>query len=636
MDVAAKTAAPYGSWPSPISIEQAAEVGEPWFTWLPVDLSADDILWIEPRPDEEGRAVLVQGRPDGSRNELTPPGFDARTRVHEYGGGAAWRHDGAVFFSHFGDGRVYRVDGGSQPRPVTPEPGEPNALRYADGRVSEDGSTVFCVRESHHAEGVVNEIVAFPTDGSEDPRLVATGRDFYGAPRIGPEGRLAYLAWDHPLLPFLGCELWVDDDPVAGGSDEAIFQPEWGPDGALYWVSDRDGWWNLYRDGEQLTALEAEFGYPAWLLGFSSYGFLADRRIACTVIEEGIHSFAVFDPETRELERLPLPFTASMPYVCTHGNRFATLAGTPTKPAAVVVVDVETGTHETVAGSPEIELERESISVGRPLEFEGPGGRTSHAFYYAPANAAFEGPADELPPLCVFIHGGPTAQTYLSFGLGIQFLTSRGWGVVDVNYGGSTGFGRPYRELLAGEWGVIDLEDCIAAARHLAETGQVDPKRMSIAGGSAGGFTTLLALGCSDVFAAGVSAFGVTDLVTFADTTHKFESRYSDWLLGALPDALDIYRERSPVAHADRIRAAVLILQGLEDKVVPLSQAEQIVDALKRNGVPHVYLPFEGEAHGFRKRESTERFLSAWVSFHGQVFGFEPADDVERIAIAGL
>jgi dipeptidyl aminopeptidase/acylaminoacyl peptidase len=633
--VKTKTVAPYGSWHSPISIEQAAATGEPWFSWVVVDLGADDILWIEPRPSEEGRAVVVERREDGSRTELTPPGFDARTRVHEYGGGAVWRREGTVFFSNFADGRVYRVDRGGEPQPLTPEPPQPHALRYADGRTTRDGSQVICVRESHREGDVVNELVSFPVDGSAEPRVVQTGRDFYAAPRIAPDGRLAYLAWDHPLLPFLGCELWVDEERVAGGADESVFQPEWGPEGALYWVSDRDGWWNLYRDGEQLTALEAELGYPAWVFGFTMYDFLGDGRIACTVIEKGLHSFAVFDRETGELERLDLPFTASMPYLRAHGSRFATLAATPTEPPAIVAVDVTTGSHEVLARTDDFALERESISVGRPVEFMSAGGRTAYAFYYPPAHAEFEAPPGELPPMWTFIHGGPTGQTYLSFNLGIQFLTSRGWGVVDVNYGGSTGFGRAYRELLAGEWGVVDLEDCIAAARHLVAAGEVDPDRLSIAGGSAGGYTTLLALARSDVFAAGASAFGVADLVTFTETTHKFESRYSDWLLGPLPDALDVYRERSPLTHADQIRGAVLIVQGLDDEVVPRSQAEQIVEALLRNGVPHAYLPFEGEGHGFRRRESLVGLYSAWVSFFAQVFGFEPADDVEHIEIVG-
>jgi dipeptidyl aminopeptidase/acylaminoacyl peptidase len=631
-----KTVAPYGSWSSPISIERSANTGDQWFSWVVVDLDERGILWIEPRPAEEGRAVLVQQRDDGSRVELTPLGFDARSRVHEYGGGAAWRHGEAVFFSNFGDGRVYRVDGGGEPRAVTPEPPEPDALRYADGRVTPDGSTVICVRESHRGADVVNELVSFPSDGSREPSVVRTGRDFYAAPRLGPEGRLAFLAWDHPLLPFIGCELWVDGRPIAGGADESIFQPEWGPDGALYWVSDRDGWWNLYRDGQHLTGLEAELGYPAWVFGLSTYGFLAGGRIACTLIDRAMHSFALLDPETRELELLDLPFTASMPYVRAHGDRFATLAGSPTESPAIVIIDAVDGSYKTVARTSDVELERESISVGRPIAFTSTGGRTAHAFYYPPANAEFEGPAGELPPLWLLIHGGPTAQTKLAFGLSIQFLTSRGWGVVDVNYGGSTGFGRPYRELLAGEWGVVDLEDCVAAARHLAEAGEVDARRLSIAGGSAGGYTTLLALARSDVFAAGTSTFGVTDLVMFAATTHKFESRYTDWLLGPLPDALGVYRDRSPVTHADEIRAAVLIVQGLDDEVVPPSQAERIVDALERNGVPHVYLPLEGEGHGFRRRESRTRFLSAWLSFYGQVFGFEPADDVEPVEIVAL
>jgi dipeptidyl aminopeptidase/acylaminoacyl peptidase len=620
-----KTVAPYGSWRSPISIEQSAAAGDPFFGYAIVDFDDAGVLWLEQRAAEGGRSALVR-----NGVEVGMPGFNARTRVHEYGGGAVWTGGGAIFASSFDDGRVYRLEG-SAALPLTPEPSQPNALRYADGCIS--GNAVICVRESHGSE-VVNEIVSFPVGGGE-PTVVETGRDFYGSPRADADGRLAFLAWDHPLLPFIGCELWLDGARVAGGPDESIFQPQWGPDGALFWVSDRDGWWNLYRDGEQLTTLEAELGCAAFVLGLRTYAFLADRRIACTLIERGIHSFALVDPSTGELERLDLPFTASTPYVTAHGARFAVLAATPTTTAGIHVVDPESGTYETVATTWRAEIDPASISVGRAIEFES-NGRTTHAFYYPPANAAFAGPENERPPLRVLIHGGPTSQGRLSFQTAVQFLTSRGWGVVDVNYGGSTGFGRPYRELLHEQWGVVDLEDCIAAARHLAEAGEVDAARLSISGGSAGGYTTLLALALSDVFAAGTSAFGVADLVTFAQNTHKFESRYLDWLIGPLPGALDVYRERSPITHAEEIRAPVFIAQGLDDKVVLPEQAEQIVAALQRNGVPHVYLAVEGEGHGFRRRESLVRLRSLSISFYGQVFGFEPSDDVEPVEIVGV
>jgi dipeptidyl aminopeptidase/acylaminoacyl peptidase len=623
----AKRIAPYGAWASPISIEEAASTGDPFFGYTIVDFDDGGLVWLEPRPAQAGRSALMR-----NGEEVTPADFDARTRVHEYGGGAVWTAHGAIFASSFADGRVYRVEDGT-PRPVTPEPPQPNALRYADGFVS--GVEVICVRESHGDTGVVNELVSFPVDGGE-VTPVHTGRDFYAAPRVGPDGRLAYLAWDHPLLPFLGCELWVDGDKVAGGANEAVFQPEWGPDGALYWVSDAGGgWWNLYRDGERLTALEAELGYPFWVFGLRSYAFLQSGRIACTVIERGLHSFAVLEPKTGELDRLDLPFTASMPYVTAHGNRFAVVAGAPTEPAGIHIVDSETGSYETVVQQNVPAVESASISHGRAIEFES-NGRKAHAFFYAPTNAGYEAPDGEKPPLRVIIHGGPTSQAKLAFHVFVQFYTSRGWAVVDVNYGGSTGFGRPYRELLDHQWGVVDIEDCVAAARHLAETGEVDATRCSIVGGSAGGYTTLLALAVSDAFAAGISSFGVADLVTFAETTHKFESRYMDWLLGPLPEALDVYRERSPVTHADRIKAPLLIAQGLEDKVVPPAQAEAIVAALERNNVPHLYVPLAGEGHGFRRRESAIRLVSIGLSFFGRIFGFQPADRVERVEIKGL
>ena len=623
----AKTIAPHGAWASPITIAAAASTGDPFFGYTIVEFDDGGLLWLEPRPAQAGRSALVR-----NGEEFAPADFDARTRVHEYGGGAVWTGGGAIFASSFADGRVYRVEDGT-PRPVTPEPPQPNALRYADGCVS--GGRVTCVRESHGDGEPVNDLVSFPVDGGEVTTVYA-GRDFYAAPRVGPDGRLAYLAWDHPLLPFLGCELWVDGEKVAGGADEAVFQPEWGPDGGLYWVSDAgDGWWSLYRDGERLTALEAELGYPYWLFGLRTYDFLENGRIACTLIERGVHSFAVLEPQTGELERLDLPFTASMPYVTAHRKRFAILAGAPTEPVGIHVVDSETGAYESVVRQNVPPIESASVSEGRAIEFDSHG-RSAHAFFYPPANADYEAPEGEKPPLRVVIHGGPTSQAKLAFHLFIQFYTSRGWAVADVNYGGSTGFGRAYRELLHRQWGVVDLEDCVAAARHLVEIGEVDAARCSIVGGSAGGYTTLLALASSDVFAAGVSSFGVTDLVTFAETTHKFESRYMDWLLGPLPEALDVYRERSPVTHADRIKAPVLIAQGLEDKVVPPAQAEAIVEALERNDVPHLYLPLEGEGHGFRRKESAISLVSIVLSFFGQVFGFEPADRVERVEIKGL
>jgi dienelactone hydrolase len=623
----AKQIAPYGAWASPITIEDAASAGDPFFGYTILDFDDGGLLWLEPRPAQAGRAALVR-----NGEEVVPADFDARTRVHEYGGGAVWTGGGVIFASSYADGRVYRVEDAT-PRPVTPEPPQPNALRYADGCVSD--SRVICVRESHGAGEPVNELVSFPVDGGEVTPL-HTGRDFYAAPRAGPDGRLAYLAWDHPLLPFLGCELWVDGEKIAGGADEAVFQPEWGPDGALYWVSDAGGgWWNLYRDGERLTALEVELGYPLWVFGLRTYDFLENGRIACTLIERALHTFAVLEPQTGELERLDLPFTASMPYVTARRNRFAIVAGAPTEPVGIHIVDAQTGAYETVARQNVPHIEPASISEGRAIEFESHG-RTGHAFFYPPTNADYAAPEGEKPPLRVVIHGGPTSQAKLAFHLFVQFYTSRGWAVADVNYGGSTGFGRAYRELLHRQWGVVDLEDCVAAARHLAEIGEVDAERCSIVGGSAGGYTTLLALELSDVFAAGVSSFGVTDLVTFAGSTHKFESRYMDWLLGPLPEALDVYRERSPVTHADRIDAPVLIAQGLEDRVVPPAQAEAIVEALERNDVPHLYVPLEGEGHGFRRKESAVRLVSIALSFFGQVFGFEPADRVERVEIKGL
>ena len=641
-------AAPYGSWPSPITTDLVASEGGVSFGYL--DIDEHGVYWTESRPQESGRSALVFRPHGGEPIDVVPPDFNVRTRVHEYGGGAWFRHGSVVFCSSFDDSRLYRIDApGSEPQPITPESPEPHAFRYADGRVFAGGRLIVCVRETHGEGEPQNELVVLPTDGSAEPRVIASGRDFYAAPRPSPDGTaLAWLAWDHPHMPFEGTDLCVgalagdgamsNGRRVAGSEQESIFQPEWGPDGLLYFVSDRTGWSNLYveRDGEvhALTSEEAELGYPQWVFDLSRYAFLGDDRIACIFTRSAVDGLEILDLESGKLTSLDLPFSSySSPALRSHGTRVVFPAASPTQPSAVIELDTESGERQVLRRSTEMELDERYITVAQAIEFPGTGGQTSHGFYYAPTNPDYEGPKGELPPLVVLVHGGPTAHVTTALDLEIQLFTSRGIAVIDLNYGGSTGYGREYRDRLRGTWGVVDVEDSAAAVRYLAERGDVDPARVQITGGSAGGYTTLMALAVRDEFASGASYFGVADLVTFHAETHKFESHYDDYLVGPWPEAIELYRERSPVTHADSISDPLLLLQGLDDKVVPPSQSEIIVEALKRRGIPYAYIAFEGEGHGFRKAENIKRAADAHLSFLGQVSGFEPADEIEPIEI---
>jgi dipeptidyl aminopeptidase/acylaminoacyl peptidase len=642
------TVAPYGSWTSPITVDLL--VGDTVTLSYP-DVSAGGVYWVEGRPHEAGRAVLVF-RPDGGEpTDVVPAGFNVRTRVHEYGGGAWWRHGDVVFASSFDDGRVYRIDApGAEPRPVTPEPPEPSSLRYADGVVTPDGSTVVCVRERHEGGEVLNELVTFPADGSEEPRLLASGHDFYASPRLDPSGgRLAWISWDHPRMPFDGTELHVakfgaggtlsDERMVAGGETESVVDPLWSPAGDLLFASDRTGWWNLYSlRGDHMRPLaqaEAEFAYPWWVFARECYAFLADGRIACVVTRAARESLELLDPATGRLDRLDLPYSGYAG-MRSDGKRIAAVAASPTEQPAVLVYDLATGKLEEVARSSSTGVDEAYVSPGRAIEFPTTDGQTAHAFFYPPHNTDFEAPEGERPPLVVKIHGGPTAHTNDELDLGVQYLTSRGIAVVDVNYGGSTGYGRAYRDRLLGQWGVVDVEDSIAAARYLAEQGEADPDRLLITGGSAGGYTTLLVLAIRDDFAAGISSFGVADLELLFTDTHKFELHYDHSLVGPYPESKEVWRERSPIHHADGISAPLLLHQGLEDRVVPPSQADAIVEALKRRGIPYAYLAYEGEGHGFRRADSIRRMVEANLAFMGQVFGFAPADELAPLEIENL
>ncbi|MEO8422619.1 MAG: S9 family peptidase [Actinomycetota bacterium] len=645
-----RSVAPYGTWRSPISaamlVEGGVRLGHVW-------IEDGAVYWIEGRPSEGGRSVVVRDEPGTAPMDVTPEGFNARTTVHEYGGGAYLVDGGVVFSSNFADQRLYRQEIGGAPTPITPETG--GRYRYADGRVTPDGSLMICVRERHEEDGVENELVAIPTDGSGDATLVAGGRDFFSTPRISPDGtKLAWLTWDLPYLPWDGSELWVADLDAAGVvsgqrlvagtlAEESIFQPEWSPDGALHFVSDRSGWWNLYREIEgevhALCPMDAEFGWPQWVFGGSTYAFLDDGRLACIWERDGTQHVAILDPRSGELLDLDLPYDAiDYPYLAAAGQTIAFIGASAAMPPQLVVLDLLARSVDVLKESEEITVDAEYLSAPRAIEFPTEGGLTAHAFYYPPANKDFTGSAGELPPLIVMSHGGPTSSVCAAFDLGMRYWTSRGFAVVDVNYGGSTGYGRAYRQRLNGNWGVVDTMDCINAARYLVGQGEVDGDRLLIRGGSAGGYTTLCALTFHDDFAAGASYYGISDLEPFAKPggTHKFESRYENTLVGPYPEVADLYRARSPIHFVDMISCPMILLQGAEDEVVPPAQAEVMVEALKAKGLPYAYLLFEGEQHGFRKAENIVRSLEAELSFYAQILGFEPGDPIEPVAIANL
>jgi dipeptidyl aminopeptidase/acylaminoacyl peptidase len=639
--------APYGSWRSPIEAQLVARAGR---RLAAPALAADGaVWWAEGRPAEGGRVVLMRRPPGGEPEAVTPTGVNVRTRVHEYGGGA-WTlaAEDLVLFTDFADQRLYRQRLGEGPIAITPEPETVAGLRYADFRLTPDGRTVVCVREVHGEDEAENQIVALPIDGSEEPTVLASGHDFYSFPRVSPDGAcLAWTCWDHPNMPWDGTELWVaplgntvDATLVAGGPDESVFQPEWDEGGRLHFVSDREGWWNLYRDeGEQVVQLtdeEAELAHPQWLFGGSTYAFLADGAIACVRCERGEERLFLLEPGAERLEDLELPYTSfGFPSLSSRGTRVAFAAAGTARETAVVLIDVRNGELEEVRCAAEESVEDGYVSIPRPIEFPTTDGETAHGFYYPPTNLDFVAPEGELPPLIVQSHGGPTSHATPALDREFLFWTSRGIGVVDVNYRGSSGYGRPYRQRLRGGWGVVDTDDCIAAARHLAAGGEADGERLAIRGGSAGGYATLCALVFHDDFATGASYYGVADTETLAKDTHKFESRYLDGLIGPYPERADLYRERSPIHFVERLRASVILFQGLEDEVVPPSQSETMVAALKRNGVPHAYLAFEGEAHGFRRSETEIRCLEAELYFYGRILGFEPADELEPVEIDG-
>ena len=638
--------APYGSWTSPISAADLAGTQHPVSDGRYV---GGQLWWTELRPSEGGRQSVRRFDASGEPEDVLPPPWNARTRVHEYGG-SSWTAtaDGSLLFAEFGDQRLYRLAAGStEPEPLTPAGSAPVALRYAEPQVSADGTEVWCIRESHQPDGAITrDVCAVPLDGSaaEDPsriRSVVAGSHFLTHARVSPDGtKLAWIAWEHPQMPWDGTELRVAEltsegvsgpwRTLIGSTTESVLQPEWADNDSLFVISDSSGWWNLYRvpvdGGGQLQPLcprSEDFGGPLWHLGSRWYAPLDDGRLL-TVRTLGLDTLAVLDPGTGELTDIDLGGLTTLALNGVTGSRVVLTCGGARSGTGLRALELTTGELTELRMRNDQLPPSGYLPEARPMTFTGPGGRDVHTFVYPPGNPDFVAPEGELPPYVAFVHGGPTSRVSPTVNLAISYLTSRGIGVVDVNYGGSTGYGRAYRDRLRGQWGIVDVEDTVAAVRGLVEQGLADGHRLAIEGGSAGGWTVLSALTATKEFACGVSYFGVAELLTFAQHTHDFESRYLDGLIGPLPEAQSLYESRAPLTNVDGLSCPVLLLQGLDDPVVPPAQSEMFRDALVAKGIPHAYLAYVGESHGFRRAETQINATESALSFYGQVLGFEP------------
>jgi len=643
--------APYGSWKSPITPDLIVTENI-WLGSL-IALDGDDVYWVEVRPADAGRCVIVKRTANGQVTDVTQRPFNARTRVHEYGGGAYAVANGKIYFSNFSDQRAYKQELGSIPIPITPD----GHCRYADYVFDKSHERLICVREDHTIPGrqATATLVSLDLKQEGKGQVLVSGNDFYSSPRISPDGaRLAWLTWNHPNMPWDGTELWVGElkgdgivgQParVTGGVSESIFQPEWSPDGVLHFVSDRTGWWNIYRWREDtspsrveiLCEMAAEFGIPQWAFGLSTYGFESSDRIICTYIKQSTSHMGCLSTATGKLEPIEIPYWGIRSLRVTMG-RALFLADSPTEPTALVQLDFNRSSLEVLRRESNMPVDPGYLSVPQEIEFPTENHLTAFGLFYSPNNRDYAAPAGARPLLLVISHGGPTGAAKIGLDLEwVQFWTSRGFAVLDVNYGGSTGFGRAYRDRLKGKWGIVDVDDCVNGARYLVQRGEVDGSRLIIRGGSAGGYTTLAALTFRDVFRAGASYFGVSDLESLAKDTHKFESRYLDSMIGPYPERRDLYVLRSPIHSTDRLSCPIIFFQGLEDKVVPPDQAVKMFEAVRSRGLPTAYMAFEGEQHGFRKAETIKRALEAELYFYSRVFEFELGERVEPVPIANL
>lgn len=657
----------YGSWKSSLSAEMLADKGVR-FGHMCVD--GDDVYWLESRAKDQGRTVLVKHSSDGTIGDLLPDDVSVRSKVHEYGSGDFIVDQQIVYFTNAKDQCVYRFDGKLS---RLTKPNLQSEHRYADFAIAPNKQYLVCVRETHHKNSVINDLVSISLDDNESGKVkvLHAGFDFYSFPRLSKLGhRICWTCWNQPDMPWDAAELWTADlhedgsldaaHKIVGGNDlsarqdantqgpiiaepqnqQSIYQPLWSDDGVLHYINDVSGWSNIYscRDGilNALTPIDREFGVPQWVLASSTYALCSDNQIYALYLQDGQQQLCHIDAESGHIEPIALPFRNFGDHLLYANNVLYFRAAGPAVEEAIYRFDLATNQFEQISESKTFPLSVEEISVSKTIQFESKNNRPCHAFYYSPKNSQYTAPLNTLPPLIVMSHGGPTAMTNNSLNTAIQFWTHRGFAVVDVNYGGSTGFGKKYRNSLRGNWGVVDVEDCIAAANYLVSKQLVDEKALLIRGGSAGGYTTLCALTFHNVFAAGMSRYGVADLESLASDSHKFEARYLDSVVGPYPQEKALYQARSPIHSTNQLSCPILLLQGADDKVVPPNQAEMMVEALENKKIPYAYKLYQGEGHGFRNADTIVDALNSELSFYQQVLQLDSDEAISKLEIQFL
>lgn len=640
----AKTIEPYGSWKSPITTDLILQDA---VSLEGIIFEDENLYWLEALPSEGGRSRIMKKAASGTASEMTPAPFNVRTRVHEYGGAPFAVNGESLYFSNFEDNFLYLKEGENPPKAITADSNH----RYADAGIDRLTGRLYWIREDHTHSSLTpeNSIIVMDADGGNE-RIAVSGNDFYSNPRVSPDSKqLAYLTWNHPHMPWDETELWIADiqqdgslenaRKVAGGSGVSIVQPAWSPEGTLYFISDHSKWWNLMRcygnRKEEVCPVKAEFGSHSSVLGKSDYCFADEHTIIASYSQHGMRQLASIDVWNCRLNPITTRFT-SFSSIQSSGGKIAFIAASPTEFARVAVLDTEKNEISDVRVSSDLSPDTGFLSLPEPIEFPTAGNKTAHALYYAPKNPEFKAPSGDKPPLLVHVHGGPVSATSSALNLLKQYWTSRGFALVDVNYGGSVGYGREYRERLRGQWGIVDVEDCANAVRYLVQRGDADASRIAMAGGSAGGYTTLASLVFTDVYHAGASHFGLSELESFVQETHKFESHYLHGLIAPYPEERHVYFERSPINFTEGLSCPVIFFQGLEDKVVPPNQAVPMVEAMRKKGLPVAYLEFEGEGHGFRKAENIKRSIDAEFYFYSRIFGFQVADKIEPVEINNL
>ena len=643
--MANQVVAPYGSWKSPIGIELVARSPSGWMGQLYAD--EGKLYALLNFTEQGGRGAIAQIFDDGRSEEITASSHYASTRVYEYGGACYVVKNGAVYFSNVPDDRLYRQHPGQEPEPITAK----GPMRYADLIMDERRNRVICIREDHSPEGEpLHTIAAVNLDGDEYGTVLFDQADMVAFPSLSDDGsKLSWVGWNHPHMPFFASSLWAADvqedgsltnvQEVIAGQEESITDPRWSPDGTLYFCSDRNNWWNLHRwvDGriENVCPAEAELGNPYWNVGLRMYRFLSPTRVVGAQNKMGRWEVVLIDTETGQYEVLPTPFTFIIRLELV-GEDLYLVAASQSMPRTLVKLNLNSGEYDVINRSVQYPIDEAYISGGEHIAFPTENGLEAYGYYHPPKNPDYDAPAGELPPLMVNAHGGPTGSHKNALDMAVQFYTSRGFAVFDLNYGGSAGYGREFRKRLNGQWGVVDVQDAVNCARYLVEQGLADPERTIIRGGSAGGFTTFATLAFTDYFKAGSSLFGISDVEVFHKETHKFESRYCDTLVGPYPECRELYHERSAMSKVDQMNVPLIIFQGSEDKVVPPNQSQFVANALQERNVPVVYFEFEGEGHGFRKFENIVTLGQAELAFFGKIFGFEPADDLPELEITNF